>query len=211
MIRASAGPLFMVWRRDLGIFCTGPHPPRFTADLHCYYSKLQTPNPAVSQHSSRKCVYGLLTSRESFPSLVVSFHFQVSAQVNRVIHAPAICRDGHAASMASAKTTFDTEVWYNRREGEEKRDNSRNTAPCWLRCTGRRTSVFLIGLHTLLEQSSVCSHARPELRGKQSYFNKTASSVSKNGCSFVNDATGWIPVSAVWFKFPLSLDSIVVN
>lgn len=26
----------------LGIFFSGPHPSRFTADLYCYYSKLQS-------------------------------------------------------------------------------------------------------------------------------------------------------------------------
>lgn len=52
-----------------------------------------TPNPAVSQHSSKKCVYGLLTSTEWFQSLGVSFHFQVSAQVNTAIRASTICRD----------------------------------------------------------------------------------------------------------------------
>lgn len=63
---------------------------------------LQTSNPAVSQQSSRNCVYGLLTSRERFQSLGVSFHFQVSAHIKTVIHALAICWDGPTASMTSA-------------------------------------------------------------------------------------------------------------
>lgn len=56
-----------------------------TAELHRYYPKLQ--NPAVSQHSSKKCVYGLLTSGEAFQSAGASFHFQVSVQVNTAMRA----------------------------------------------------------------------------------------------------------------------------
>lgn len=135
-----------------GIFHTGPHPAPFTADLHCYYSKLQ--KPAVSQLSSEKCVYGLLTSKGAFPVTRGELSLPVSAQVNAAIHAPAICR---AASTTSAKTTYDTEV----RSNGERRIIA---APCWLPCTGRRTSVCLIDLRTLLEQSSVCSHVRRELQ-----------------------------------------------
>lgn len=135
-----------------GIFHTGPHPAPFTADLHCYYSKLQ--KTAVSQLSSEKCVYGLLTSKGAFPVTRGELSLPVSAQVNAAIHAPAICR---AASTTSAKTTYDTEV----RSNGERRIIA---APCWLPCTGRRTSVCLIDLRTLLEQSSVCSHVRRELQ-----------------------------------------------
>lgn len=39
------GPLFMFWQWDFGIFLSGPHPSCFTADLYCYYSKLQTQLP----------------------------------------------------------------------------------------------------------------------------------------------------------------------
>lgn len=40
--------------------------------------------------SSRKCVYGLLTSGERFQSIGARFHFWVSAQVNTEIYAPTI-------------------------------------------------------------------------------------------------------------------------
>ena len=63
---------------------------------------LQTSNPAVSQQSSRNCIYGLLTSRECFQSLGVSFHFRVSAHVNMVMYTLAICWEGPTASMTSA-------------------------------------------------------------------------------------------------------------
>lgn len=85
---------------------------------------LQTLNPAVSQHSSEKPVYGLLTSKECFQSVGVSFHFQVSAQVNTAIHVGAICRDGHTAVTPSAKTTYETEGWSHSTDGKKNRDNS---------------------------------------------------------------------------------------
>lgn len=60
-----------------------------TRILHSWPALLlsQTPNPAVSQHSSKKCVYGLLTSGEAFQSAGASFHFQVSVQVNTAMRA----------------------------------------------------------------------------------------------------------------------------
>lgn len=90
--------------------CFGKEILKYSASSAC---TVITPNSVtVRQHSSKKRVNGLLTSGERFPSLGVSFHFQVSAQVNTAIHALAICRGGHAASMTSTekKTTHDTEV-----------------------------------------------------------------------------------------------------
>lgn len=191
------------------------HRPSSSSVVHSWPALLllQTLNPAVSLHSSKKCVYGLLTSRERFQSLEVSFHFQVSAQVNTAIHALAICRDGHAASRTSATTTYDTEVMIS----QEARERGVIAAPCWLLCTGRRTSVCLIGLRTLLGQSSGCSRARPKLQEKQiSIKRKKSASASKNGCSLLYDATGrslsvWGAASAAWIKFPLSLGAIAVR
>lgn len=81
-----------------------------------------TPNSVtVRQHSSKKRVNGLLTSGERFPSLGVSFHFQVSAQVNTAIHALAICRVGHAASMTGAKKTKQDMTQRYNLTGKEKK------------------------------------------------------------------------------------------
>lgn len=94
----------------------------------------------------------------------------MSAQVNAAIHALTICWDGHAAALTCARTTYDTRGLTGERGKGKKRDNRRKSVPCLLPCTGRRTSVCLRGLHTLSEQSSVCSRVRPELQEEQSYF-----------------------------------------
>lgn len=130
-----------------------------TRILHSWPAPLlsQTPNPAVSQHSSKKSVYGLLTCGEAFQSAGVSFHFQVSAQVNTAMRARTICRDSRLCWWQAQKqpVTFRSSL-----EG-------RRAAPCWPLCTGRRTSVCPTGPRTPLERSSGCSHARPELQQKQ--------------------------------------------
>lgn len=147
----------MLWRWDFGNISLRPS----SSTVHSWPALLllQTPNPAVSQHSSEKCVYGLLTSTEWFQSLGVSFHFQVSAQVNTAIRASTICRDSPLlpwqVQKKKTKTTHDT--WGTISRGIK-------AAPCWLLCTGRRTSVCLKDLRTLLERSSGCSHVRPELQ-----------------------------------------------
>lgn len=137
-----------------------PHPPQFTAKLYCYHSKLQTQLSVTSE----KCVYGLLTSRDGFQSLGVSFHFQVSAQVNTAIRALTICWD--SPLLPSAKKQRVTHVVRSQKE-QSGRERGIVGAPCWLRCTGRRTSVCLTGLHIPSGRSSVCSHARPELQEEE--------------------------------------------
>lgn len=155
-LHALVGTLFTLWHRVFGIFCSALVPHQLTADLHCYYFKPL--NTAVCQHSSEKCVYGLLTSREYFQSPGVSFHFQVSAQVNTAIRASTICQDS-PLPVTIVKTRHLVS------KGQKGRGI--RAAPCWLLCTGKRTSVCLTGLRTLSEQSSGCSHVRPELQEKQ--------------------------------------------
>lgn len=152
-LHVLAGTLFTCGRGVFGIFCSALVPHQFTADLHCYYFKPL--NTAVCQHSSEKCVYGLLTSREYFQSPGVSFHFQVSAQVNMAIRASAICQDSRRpVTIVKTRGLFS--------KGQQGRGI--RAAPCWLLCTGKRTSVCLTGLRTLSEQSSGCSHVKPELQ-----------------------------------------------
>lgn len=132
-----------------------------TRILHSWPALLlpQTPNPAVSQHSSRKCVYGLSTSGEAFQSAGASFHFQVSAQVNTAMCARTICRDSRLCRWQVQKqaVTFRSPL------------GGRRAAPCWPPCTGRRTSVCPPGPRTPSERSSGCSRARPELQRKQQH------------------------------------------
>ena len=78
---------------------------------------------------------------------------------------------GWSRCLDMCKNNLDAEGWLLQVREDSKRANRRKTAPYWLPCTGRRTSVSLIGPHTLLERSSVCSHVRPELQKKQSDFN----------------------------------------
>lgn len=101
-MRASAGPLFTLWKLGFGNILLRP----LLSLLHSWPAVLlfHTPLPAVFLHSSRKCfflffLYGLLTSWEFFQSLGLSFHFQMSAMLTRAIRAPAVCRHGRATSM----------------------------------------------------------------------------------------------------------------
>lgn len=161
-LQASAGTLFMLWQWDSGTFrSSSPHPPQFTAEVHCYHSKLQTQLSVTS----KKCVYGLLTSRDGFQSLGVSFHFQVSAQVNTVIRALTICWDSLPLLWQVQKSNAWL-MWYDPKRTKWKGKGILG-APCWLRCIGRRTSVCLTGLHILSGRSSVCSHERPELQEEE--------------------------------------------
>ena len=155
-----------------------------TRILHSWPAPLlsQTPNPAVSQHSSKKCVYGLLTSGEAFQSAGASAHFQVSAQVNTAMRARTICRDGGSCR------------WQVQKQPAAFRSTlaGRRAAPCWPRCTGRRTSVCPTDPHTPLERSSGCSRARPELQRKET-------SANVNGvvpAQTLDEAHAWAMISA---------------
>lgn len=168
-----------------GIFHTGPHPAPFTADLHCYYSKLQN---QLSVNSVLRNVFMVCWHlRERFQSPGVSFHFRSVHKLTRqYMLRPYVAPLPQQVQKQHMTQRYD-------RTGERRII----AAPCWLPCTGRRTSVCLIGLRTLLEQSSVCSHVRRELQRERETVilikkkKKHLSSVSKNGGSFVNDATSW--------------------
>lgn len=70
--------------------------------------------------------------------------------------------------------------------GEGKGDGRRReTAPCWLPCTGRRTSVCPTGLHTPSVRSSGCSHVTPELQQTQSYSIRTRKRRKKTTTWFI--------------------------
>lgn len=106
-------------------------------------------------NSSKKCLYGLFTSRERFQSLGVSYYFRVTAPVDN-----NTC-SGH---MPGQPNSFPGK--YQRIPSIEGKSDF-GGLPYWPQCTDRRTSVCLRDLRTLLEQSSVCSHVRPELHTKR--------------------------------------------
>lgn len=165
---ASAGPLFTLTKWAFGIFYSGPYCPCFTADLHCYYSTLRAQLSVYTVLGSvffffKVCWH--LGSVSSHYGWAFTFRWvHTLTRATRALRAPAICWDGRAAFCGEKR------LWAN---------EWRDALPCWLLCTGRRTSVCLRGLHTLLVLSSVCSHVKPELKGTH-YVNKTnrASSVS---------------------------------
>lgn len=128
-----------------------------TADLHCYYPKLQTQLSVNTVLRSVFMVYwhlGRLSSQQgrAFTSRWVCKSTQQCAH-------GTICRDSRPGRWQVQKQPV-TLRWSLR---------GRRAAPCWPLCTGRRTSACPTGPRTPLEQSSGCSRARPELQRKQQH------------------------------------------
>lgn len=82
-------------------------------------------------------------------------------------------------------------VW---KSGEREEGGSAvGEAPCWPRCTGRRTSAGPTGLRTRSERSSGCSRVRPELQQEREFVSQSSRQVlqrskSKNGCDLFSVA-----------------------
>lgn len=135
----------------LEIFCSGPYCPFFTADLQCYYSTLH------SQLSSY-----------TVPGSVFSFFPLWFVDILRVFPVTRIelslsdeCNVNMSYTCSGRMLTW-TRCLY-----DEKRSSANecmDAVPYWLLCTDKRTSVCLRGLHTLLVQSSICSHVKQELQ-----------------------------------------------
>lgn len=139
-----------------------PHPQQFTADLHCYYSKPQTQLSVNTVLRSVFMVCWHLGSVSSHWGWAFTSRW-VHKSTQRYVLWP------YVGIVRCFHDKCKNNTWIRGTILKERRERGIIAAPCWLLCTGRRTSVCLTGLRTPLEQSSVCSHVRPELQEKQSY------------------------------------------
>lgn len=150
-MRASAGPLFMLWKLGFGNILLRP----LLSLLHSWPAVLlfHTPLPAVFLHSSRKCF-------SFFPLWFVDI-LRVFPVTRIELSLSDECNVNMSYTCSGRMLTW-TRCLYD--EKRSSANECRDAVPYWLLCTDKRTSVCLRGLHTLLVQSSICSHVKQELQ-----------------------------------------------
>lgn len=157
-LHASAGTLFMLWQWDFGIF-----PSSSTVHSWPALLLLQTQLSVSTVLRSVFMVCWHLGSASSHWGWAFTSRW-VHKSTQRYVLRP------YVGIVRCFRDKCKNNAWLRGTILKERRERGIIAAPCWLLCTGRRTSVCLTGLRTPLEQSSVCSHVRPELQDKQSYF-----------------------------------------
>lgn len=122
---------------------------------------------------------------------MLSFRFQVSARVNTAgWPPPGAPYVGRVRRTAAGRTDGAARV---EKRGKGRGGSAVGEAPCWPRCTGRRTSAGPTGLRTRSERSSGCSRVRPELQQEREFVSQSSRQVlqrskSKNGCDLFSVA-----------------------